>query len=458
MDYLDYWNGDGHVYRSTNDGKDWSQLNDPHADMVGYIVPAFDNDYAENSTMYCSASGGNPDDWMPDGGVFRYVKGESNDWLKIDATSGAPTAAEANAERATGCVVASDGTLYATDSAMEHGIARSLNPDSSTTPTWYVHFEEVNDTSQGTMEGGLHQTWLTEGSPNTIWAIHGDEGFNADFWGGPAWEDTDVFFGNEIWFLTDTLTGSPDLLEPADGAGSLRVSAVSFQWTEMPDARNYQIQVARNSAMKSPIHDEMTTSLTGYYYFDIPSAFQGQELFWRVRVYAQKPYRSNWSEVWSFTTALSEGQWNPFVGGIPESPPNGASNVPLRPAFAWNPADWATGYELELADNSNFTGAVKKSLSTTVYKHDQDLEYNKTYYWRVRAKSSASQSEWAVGVFTTMGEPSEPPPPPPPPPTPPPPIVPPPAIPTVLLWVIIGIGAALAIVVIILIVRTRARA
>jgi hypothetical protein len=346
-------------------------------------------------------------------------------------------------------VVSSDGVLYATDSIRGEGISRSLNADASLTPTWYPHFEQVNDTAEGTLERGLHQTWLTEGSPNTVWAIYGDV---------PDGDSGDVgFFGNKIYYLVDTLTGSPDLLEPSNGAGSLRITSVTFQWTEMPDARNYQLQVAKNSAMKSPILDEMTTSLTGFYYYDIPSAFQGVELFWRVRVYEQKPYRSNWSEVWSFTTALSEGQWNPFIGGVPESPANGATNVPLRPSFAWNAADWATSYEFELADNSNFTGAVKKSLSTTVYKHDQDLEYNKTYYWRVRAKSAASQSEWAVGVFTTMAEPAEPPPP-PPTPTTPPPIVPPPAIPTSLLWAIIGIGAALGIAVIILIVRTRARA
>jgi hypothetical protein len=155
---------------------------------------------------------------------------------------------------------------------------------------------------------------------------------------------------------------------------------------------------------------------------------------------------------------LTAGQWNPFIGGVPEAPYNGATNVPLQPTFAWNAADWATGYEFILALDRQFTEPVVSKtgfnqLITTVFKDlEMTLEYDTTYYWKVRAVSKTSSSEWAMAVFTTIGKPPTPPP--TPKPTPPP--GPPPPTPTYI-WVIIGIGAALVIAVIILIIRTRAR-
>ena len=82
---------------------------------------------------------------------------------------------------------------------------------------------------------------------------------------------------------------------------------------------------------------------------------------------------------------------------------------------------------------------------------EQELAYSTTYYWKVRAVSKTSASEWATGVFTVAGEPAAA-------PTAPPAAATPTPVDTstpVYIWVIIGIGAALVIAVIILIVRTR---
>ena len=143
----------------------------------------------------------------------------------------------------------------------------------------------------------------------------------------------------------------------------------------------------------------------------------------------------------------------------------GATDVPLLPTFQWNPADWANGYEVVLSLNDTFTSPVASvTVANAVWVADVNLKTNTVYFWRVRAVSDASQSEWGVGAFTTVG------PPPPPPPAPPAPVVVPPAVnmpaPVVIppqpapitpayIWAIIIIGAVLVIAVIILIVRTR---
>jgi photosystem II stability/assembly factor-like uncharacterized protein len=415
----------GLVFRSTNAGDTWSELET--SNMTGMCVPTFDAEYADNETMYCSDS---------DGGVYRYVEDVSTNWKRIDALSGAPTIDDAKVEMGTGCMTASDGTLYATDSQRDgEGISRSLNPTADK-----PFFEPADQDEEGTLQETLYGLWKTEGS-NKLWSIYYDSG-----------EDQD-----HLYYFIDTLTGKVNLTSPTDGKSSMRTDSVVFSWTDIAGAEEYEIEVnSQEDFNGADLLEADEIEGTTYTWVSIPDAWTGVPLYWRVRVFEQEPLRSNWSDKWHFSTQLAEGQWNPFVGGVPEAPYNGATGVALSPTFAWNAADWATGYEFELADNANFTSPIaKKTVTVTVWVSDTELEYGKTYYWRVRAVNASTQSEWGTGVFTTMQAPAPPPPPPPPAPTPPAPIMPAPPIPTSLLWAIIGIGAALAIGVIVLIIRTR---
>ena len=114
-----------------------------------------------------------------------------------------------------------------------------------------------------------------------------------------------------------------------------------------------------------------------------------------------------------------------------------------------------------LADNAEFTSPlVNEKVPESAYQLDFELEYNSNYFWKVMAyKGNDAISRWSdIGAFTTP-EKAVPALTPAPPATviqpAPAPIVLPTPIPPVLLWVIVGIGAALIIAVIILIVRTR---
>ena len=171
-----------------------------------------------------------------------------------------------------------------------------------------------------------------------------------------------------------------------------------------------------------------------------------------------EPIKSPWSQVRSFAPALGGGQWSPLAAPAATSPLPGAVNVPIRPAFAWQPADWATGYEFVLAGDSVFADVIVamtgvNALPTTVWGYDRDLDYSTTYFWKVRATSATSYSEWGTGVFTTGAAPSASLPPQlSPPPSPPP--APTPSIPSYLLWVITGIGVTLVVALLVLMMRT----
>jgi len=440
----------GKVFRSTNTGTSWSERKTTA--MANSVVPAFSNDYANDGIYYCTAEGG---------GVWRYEEGVSTTWARIDTKDGFPVDADgdyvgaADIAAGNGLVMSSDGTVYATANYTEdatNGMSRCLDPTNSVVTTPYPFFEQVNDTVEGTITKEMSKLWLTEDEGiNTLWTIY-DSAY--------------------VYSLCDSLTGSPISLSPC-GAGSLRADRVSLDWEEMTGATKYEIDVHTAEAFKGGMgyvvdgDTETDTTVTEA----ISSTYAGMELWWRVRVYQGKPYRSRWSDLCQFSTALVGGAWNPFqtAAGYPGgyAPESGATGVPLKPAFNWNAADWATGYDFGLYNDASFRDPiVEKVLPSTVYEYAGELAYSTTYYWRVRAAAlrgtSEQYSEWAEGVFTTMAEPVAPLPPvvveptPPAPPAAPPVEIPvPAAIPTSLLWAIVGIGAVLVIALIILIVRTR---
>ena len=147
----------------------------------------------------------------------------------------------------------------------------------------------------------------------------------------------------------------------------------------------------------------------------------------------------------------------------------GASAVPVKPSFSWPTVTGATGYEIIVSTDPDF-GIVDYAVSVTTntFVISEPLEYETTYYWGVRAISSAASGEaWRYLSFTTGAEPEEAIPPVviTEPTAPEPPVIEvvevpvqtvvQQAIPTYLLWLIIGVGAVLVIALIVLIVRTR---
>jgi hypothetical protein len=258
-------------------------------------------------------------------------------------------------------------------------------------------------------------------------------------------------FAAQIWTYLDEVT-APSLSEPVKGASSLRTDEVTLKWSSVKNATMYAVFVDTSSVFDNPM-----TFLTGQTSLRVTGLEDGITYYWRVAVFAQTPCLSLWSTVFDFATALGAAQWNPFIGGVPESPANGATGISRTPTFAWNAADWATGYEFQLSTDPTFATTVdsktgSNAIATTVYTPGVTLEYSTTYYWRVRAIKGSTVSQYGVGVFTTEAAPLPTPTPPTPTPTPTP--TPEPVTP-MYIWVIIGIGAALVIAVIVLIIRTR---
>jgi photosystem II stability/assembly factor-like uncharacterized protein len=443
---------DGNIYLSEDDGETWEQPATSATGLGTGTLVAFSPHYAEDRTIYAT-------DAATDNGVLRFVIDEDTEWERIDDAN--PNRIEEAPSNITGLYIADDGSglsvLYAISSdavaarevgisAAEGGVARCLNPTDDLSPSTDAPlFEVVNaGLPSGAKLSGL---WHTEG--HTFWSV-----------------DTNPT-NNVLYTYEDTLTIPPELVSPADGASSGRQTSADISWQAVIGADSYEIWYDTDPSFKqapSQIYSEVADA-------NIRDLDSGITYYWRVRVGKSgtslfspgttiaigTPALSRFSPTWSFITSLSVAEWNPFVGGVPEAPANGASSVPIRPAFAWNLADWATGYELVVAGDSNFADVVisrvgGNALSTPVWLCDTDLEYNTTYYWKVRAISPGSYSQWAVGIFTTEPAPPASAPSPAPPAPPAPPAVPETPVP---IWVMIAVVALLVIMLLILIITTR---
>ena len=399
----------GKVAISEDLGDTWDQVGKT-GDLVDgtQTFVAFDTDYADNSYVYAACG----DD------IYRFEVGESTHWKDIDDDKAAGGLLSD--------IVTADGCVYVSDAGTAGaGMWRSVNPTAKTPLFEKVDFELV----------GTELLWglkTTSGS-NVLWALD--------------WANPEV-----LWTYEDALVGPVELDSPASGTALGRMTSATLTWDELADADDYDLKVYTDEDFSKAymIYDEPTDSDDGLYRLtNLPA---GAEFFWKVRVSPGDPLASKWSTAWSFATAMGGAEWNPFDGPVSEYPYPGASNIPISPTFAWNAADWATGYEFVLADNSAFTDPmVEETVTTTVYVYGADLSYSATYYWKVRAVSATSASNWATGVFTTAAAPVEVVPPPPPVEIPP---LPAPISPA-WIWAVVIIGAVLVIAVIVLIVTTR---
>jgi hypothetical protein len=279
------------------------------------------------------------------------------------------------------------GVLYAVSGSMGIGW-RSINP---TTMKDNPIFEEI-DEGLGTGDSVRRGLKLVS-APNVLFAV-----------GGASY--------TQIWTSSDEIV-KMKLLAPEDGATSvgdimkdeafLGRARVRLEWKEIPGAESYEVQIAFDEELDSPVdisyYDGGTTYSDGTMKVAYP--WLGTKYYWSVRVVA--PYMSQWSDAWSFTTPLGPALAMPGLLG----PKAGQKNVMLRPALQWNSSIDAKGYELILTANCDWNNPVlnlsgESAINGTAYQITFDLAKNTSYCWQVRGVNKITHSPWSdTGTFTT---------------------------------------------------------
>jgi hypothetical protein len=348
-------------------------------------------------------------------------------------------------------IALSSGVLYVIDGHtvtsgnVYGGLWRSTNPTSSLTGTSPPKFYRVN-------------TGLTAGA---YWGYSSRTGSINWFLKATQSVTPNIPYYNQLMAMNDVLNTGITLTSPADASTGVGYATsttsltreVNLAWETKTGATRYAVHVQTSDGKETIVSPSNTT--TGKQY-TVTGLIGGKQYRWRIK--ASEPIESPYSDFWYFTVAPAEGVFDVT------SPMRGAVGVDIEPVFVWTSAAGATGYEIVVSEDPSFAiidFSRNIAAGLTMYKAEETLAYNTTYYWRVRAAGG----DWATGVFTTMEEPVEPTPPvviePTPPPAPPQvievekPVVVQQAIPDYLLWVIIVVGAVLVIALIVLIVRTR---
>jgi hypothetical protein len=433
----------GDVAYSTDGGANFTRIPEVIGSGMGDVQVVADADYQENSIIYAAAN-------LVDEGIWRWVIGVSTQWEQIDE----PITELGAGQCISGLVTGREGTLYALRlepaTSASGGMIRSVNPSAPDSED--VEFDLVNR--------ALPED--TTFDPTPLFPTLPYLKLSGDYESNELWTiDTE---NQIIYRFQDTLCKlGPVLIMPMAGDiipvdSSGYITDLTLQWEELAGTTRYEAAIYLNSEATSKLWSETTTNTA----IITTSGSNRVQLLSGTRYYCQvrsiEPIKSPWSVLQSFTAALGVIPWSPLATPAGVSPSPGAANVSIRPAFNWESADGATGYEFVLAKDSEFTDVMvaltgADALPTTAWGCDRDLDYSTTYFWRVRAISADSYSEWGTNVFTTQADPSALLP--PQSPSPPTVLELPPTISTSWILVAIGIVVILAVALLVFIVRMK---
>ena len=187
---------------------------------------------------------------------------------------------------------------------------------------------------------------------------------------------------SEIWSFT-TLIEPVVLVSPNDKSNNVSINP-EFNWEKLPDQDKYQFQLSKNENFEQIVLDTILTNQTT---FNLQQLDGFTQYYWRVRV-NQDPKLGYWSTVFSFRTVIDKPNLR--------YPDNHSKNHPTTIQFLWFPREGAKYYFLQVARDQNFNDLIISidSIQSTTYKID-GLEFEKEYFWRVRASNELGFSDWS---------------------------------------------------------------
>lgn len=272
------------------------------------------------------------------------------------------------------------------NAASAQGLSVSLNWNQATNASSYsvevsqsAGFSTIANSFNAITTNSTSLTGLTPGT-TYYWRVKAN---NAD--GSSDWSAS--------WSFTTNMT-SPTQSLPTNGATNSSI-APTLNWTAISSASSYLVEISTDATFTNLISAKNTVTANS---LGLTGLIAGTTYYWRVKANSDAT-SSEWSSVWSFTTAMA---------GAPTlaSPANNTSSIALNSIFKWN-STGAALYEIEIATKNTFIAStiVAKNISLNTNTFTPNTLKNRiTYYWRVRSKSADGKtvSAWsAVWKFTT---------------------------------------------------------
>lgn len=159
----------------------------------------------------------------------------------------------------------------------------------------------------------------------------------------------------------------------------------TFTWQQISSADEYHLQIATDQNFNNIVREEISSADTLY----VVSGLTDNKLyFWRIKA-INSIEQSFWSDTRRFVTEQ----------GIPENisltAPVDSSIWTSAPVLTWEKSEGALYYTLQLSDSEDMSNSLRQfDIIADKQLPIFNLEYGKTYYWRVIAKNGVNSSEW----------------------------------------------------------------
>lgn len=189
-----------------------------------------------------------------------------------------------------------------------------------------------------------------------------------------------------INFNVRTVPATVELTSPNNQLKDVTVLPL-LDWNQAELASHYQLQVSTALDFSAIILDIDNVETLTYEVTD--SLDHLTTYYWRARGRADIG-DGDWSDVWSFTTIIQ----SPESVAL-HSPDNASSNISITPSLQWTVSERAEYYRIQLSESEGFQEFVVDSVGITDLSFmPEELQYNTTYYWRVKALNAGGESEW----------------------------------------------------------------
>lgn len=196
---------------------------------------------------------------------------------------------------------------------------------------------------------------------------------------------------SDAWTFTTQIEPAT-LTYPTDNSINRPVSD-TLKWDFASTAYAYRVDIATDEEFTNIVVTQDTILDLFYPYSGLS---HNTLYYWRVQSFTLDGVGDK-SEVWKFSTKLAPPTLT--------TPANAETGVPIQGDLVWETVSGADSYTVMLSTTEDFSDDIlldMADITDTDYPYGP-LEFLTTYYWKVKAVASESESEWSeVSNFTTI--------------------------------------------------------
>lgn len=191
--------------------------------------------------------------------------------------------------------------------------------------------------------------------------------------------------------VPENYLSQPILIYPSNQAKNVKLKENLF-WLPTPNSKSYFVEIATDMIfLNIVVSQEVSDTL-----FPIQNLSYGTRFYWRVRA-KNEDKTSNWSEIFSFITAIREPQLI--------SPLDNAKNLTLPLEFTWERTGLNLFTKFQIAYDNEFNFIISEN---DLYDQNSTVYYNlpteTILYWRVKVYNSSLESDWSKVHSLTVGK------------------------------------------------------